>query len=260
MPLLLTSSVIAYDHGVALKDTDERIRLAINSIDQWLRIDPTLSIVLCDGSSFDFSELVANRFPTARIECLPFENDQQKVSLFGRGYGEGEIVRHALNHSKFIDDAGAFAKCTSKLWVENFSQCLQSWNGSFLCKGVFKNVFSPFRETEISYIDTRFYVTSTSFYREHFADAHLAIGETQGFGLEDSFLKVVLQNNLKKILFDVAPVICGVGGGIGKYYKNTLTRRLKEDLRLYLVQSNRRFQNLFSCGESSIERPMALDP
>lgn len=248
IPILLTSSVIAYDQGVTLKNTDERIRLAVQSIHEWLKVDPTLSIVLCDGSSFDFSEVVACQFPNAVIECLPFENDQAKVRQYGRGYGEGEIVRYALNHSSLIDEAGAFAKCSSKLWVENFAACSMGWNGNFLCKGVFKDVFSPIRETKLSYIDTRFYISSKSFYQDHFADAHLMIGEAPGFGLEDSFLKVVLKKDLNNIMFDVAPVICGVGGGIGTYYKNTLARRLKEDFRLHLVKGNRKFHKLFTCA------------
>lgn len=246
IPILLTSSVIAYDKGVALQDTDERIRLALQSVEEWLRIDPTLPMVLCDGSSFDFSEQVARRFPQARIECLPFENDQEKVRRYGRGYGEGEIVRHALNHSQLIAEAGCFAKCSSKLWVENFRQCAQGWNRRFLCKGVFLNVFSPFRKTELSYIDTRFYISSTDFYRQHFADAHLRIGKRKGYGLENSFLDILLEQQLRNVMFSVAPVICGVGGGIGTYYKNTSVRRLKEDVRLTLVRMHPAFRELFA--------------
>lgn len=246
IPILLTSSVVAHDKGVALKDTDERIRLALLSVEEWFRIAPDLALVLCDGSNFDFAPLVAQRFPQARIECLPFKNKQEMVKRYGRGYGEGEIVRHALGHSKFIAHAGCFAKCSSKLWVENFSECARTWNSRLLLKGVFLNAFSPFRKTEFSYIDTRFYIASTICYHRYFENAHLQIGRRKGYGLENSFHDILLEQKITKSLFNVAPVICGVGGGTGKPYKNTLTRRWKEALRLRLVRLHPAFRDLIA--------------
>lgn len=246
IPILLTSSVIAHDTGVELKSQEDRIRLALESIAQWLRIDPELHLVLCDGSDFDFSYDVCNKFPRARIECLHFENNQSMVKQYGRGYGEGEIVRFALNNSAFIVDAGCFAKCTSKLWVENFAECMKDWNGDLLFKGVFLNVFSISRRTVFSYIDTRFYVVSVRNYNKYFSEAHLHIDAKSGYGLEDCFYAICIQSHLKKFIFKVPPIICGVGGGTGKYYKNTTLRNLKERLRLKLVRMNNQFTALFA--------------
>lgn len=246
IPILLTSSVIVHDKAVSLKNKEERIRLAMQSVKEWLKIDPRLSIVLCDGSSFDFSELVSKQFPDARIECLPFENNQTMVERFGRGYGEGEIVRYALQHSKFIAQAGCFAKCSSKLWVENFLTCAKSWNGRALFKGVFLNIFSLFNSCEFSYIDTRFYIISTDFYRQFFENAHAKIGKKKGFGLENSFHSIITEQHIKRSLLRVSPVICGVGGGTGYYYNNSFARRLKESFRLYWVQRNPVFRDLFA--------------
>jgi hypothetical protein len=245
IPILLTSSVVVHDKTVSLKNKEERIRLAMQSVEEWLKIDPRLALVLCDGSSFDFSNLVRDYFPLARIECLPFENDQAMVSRFGRGYGEGEIVRHAVRHSKFISDAGCFAKCTSKLWVENFAECTKCWNDSALFKGVFLHCFSLFKSVEFSYIDTRFYIIKTSVYRQYFENAHTQIGKKKGYGLEDCFHHIFIEENIQHALLSVAPAICGVGGGIGTYYKNSVTRRLKEYLRLQVVRRNPAFRNLF---------------
>jgi len=249
VPLLLTSSVIAHDTGVALKDTAARIHLALESVSQWLKIDPKLEIVLCDGSSYDFSSIVVEKFPSAQIECLNFENNQNLVKKFGRGYGEGEIVRYALRHSQFIDRAGCFAKCTSKLWVDNYLECLKSWNGELLCKGVFLNVFSAFKNTVFAYIDTRFYIISCSVYKKYFENAHLHIQGEQGKSLEDCFHDIFIENNIQHSLFNVATVINGVGGGTGKYYKNSTHRKIKEKLRIKLVKLNSSFTNLFAENE-----------
>lgn len=241
IPVLLTSSVVAYDTDVALRDTQGRIRLTLESIQEWLRVDPALRLVICDGSQHDFSAAVAQRFPRAAIECLHFDNPQHLVRQHGRGYGEGEIVRYALNHSKFIAEAGCFAKCTSKLWVDNFLACAAGWQGGLRFKAVFLDVFSPIRPTRLAYIDTRFYIASCEAYRQYFQDAHFRIRKDEGYGLEECFRDIFLEQRFRGALFTVPPVICGVGGGTGVFYRNPWKRRLKERLRLWLVRSSREF-------------------
>lgn len=246
VPLLLTSSIIAHDVAVRLKDTEARLHHALESVEQWLRIDPQLPIVFCDGSSYDLTADVQKRFPTATIECLAFENDQARVKEFGRGYGEGEIVRYAIRNSKLIRHAGCFAKCTSKLWVENFHECMQHWNGNLLLSGVFLNAFSPGWATVFRNVDTRFYVVSLPVYERYFLDAHVTMDSRAGHGLEDSFHDIFLRENFKKSLLPTPPVICGVGGGTGVYYRNRLLRILKDRLRLHLVRRKRQFKDLFA--------------
>ena len=167
-PILLTSCVIVSDHSVSLKDENSRIRLTIESIEKWLAISSDLRLVICDGSNFDFSKIATEKFPQANIECLFFENDRKSVGLYGKGYGEGEIVKYALQNSVYLKESDFFAKCTAKLWVENFFECLKCWNGTFLCKGYFSNVFL-LKKTQFSYVDTRFYLVNKSFYLKKFS-------------------------------------------------------------------------------------------
>lgn len=251
IPVLLTSSVVAHDAGVALKDTQERIRLTLESIREWLKVDPTLRLVVCDGSNYDFSTIVEEQFPEAAIECLHFENQQDLVKVHGRGYGEGEIVRYALAHSRFIAEAGCFAKCTSKLWVANFARCAADWHGGLRFKAVFLNVFSPWRKTRLAYIDTRFYIASTQSYLRYFESAHHNIQSTQGHGLEECFRDIFLLHDFRNALFRVPPVICGVGGGTGVYYRNSPRRLLKEEIRLALVRMHPRLRRYFLQSDSS---------
>lgn len=244
-PLMLTSSIVAHDVAVRLQDTQARLDHALESVEQWLRIAPNLSIVLCDGSSYDLTAEVRQRFPGAAIECLAFENDQALVKYLGRGYGEGEIVKYAITHSKFIQEAGCFAKCTSKLWVENFGKCMRHWNGHLLLSGVFLHAFSPLRPTLLRQIDTRFYVASVENYRKYFVDAHLTMDSRVGHGLEDGFLDTLLRENLRHCLSPVPPIIGGVGGGTGAYYRNRNMRVLKDWLRLWVVRHRPEWAGLF---------------
>lgn len=243
-PILLTSCVTVSDHSVSLKDERARIRLTLESIENWLAISSDLRLVICDGSNYDFSGMVLERFPKANIECIFFQNNENMVSLYGKGYGEGEIVRYAIFNSAYLKESDFFAKCTAKLWVENFIECLKCWNGTFVGKGYFSDVFS-FRKTQFSYIDTRFYLVNKLFYLDNLDSAYLNVREDRGHSLEHCFRDVVSNNNYK-ILFNVPPVICGVGGGSGKYYKNNLKRRIKEVIRLWLVRRDKRFTDLFT--------------
>ena len=243
-PVLLTSCVIVADHTVTLKDRDTRIRLTVESIGKWLAMSPDLPLVICDGSNFDFSGIVREEFPQARIESLYFQNDTQMVGIHGKGYGEGEIVNYAIAHSAYLKESDYFAKCTAKLWVENFFDCLAGWNGTCLLKGYFADVFS-FKPTQFDYIDTRFYLVSKPFYTQYLASTYLDVGGENGLSLEHCFRNVILDNGFHKVLFNVPPVVCGVGGGIGTYYKNNLKRRIKESIRLRLVKRNKSFHSLF---------------
>ena len=248
IPVLLTSSVIAYDRQVALTDQAERLALALASVEAWQRLAPQTPLVLCDGSNHDFTPEVRRAHPGARIECLAFENDQDQVRRQGRGFGEGEIVRHALQHSELIRQHGCFAKCTSKLWVSNFAECARHWNGQLLLKGVFQHALGWRRRTEFEYIDTRFYIASVDAYQRYFLDAHQAIDVAAGHGLEQCFHTIVCQQQLTGVLFPCAPVIQGVGGGTGLAYRNTRVRLLKEALRLAAVRRNPAFARYFSAA------------
>ena len=243
-PVLLTSCVIVSDHSVSLKDKDARIGLTLQSIQQWLAISPDLRLAICDGSNYDFSGVVLERFPGANIECLFFQNNSQMVGIYGKGYGEGEIVNYAIANSAYLKESDYFAKCTAKLWVENFFNCLSNWNGTCLLKGYFADVFS-FKPTRFDYIDTRFYLVSKLFYTQYLASTYLDVGGKRGLSLEHCFRNVILDNGFHKVLFNVPPVICGVGGGTGTYYKNNVKRKLKEAIRLRLVKGNKSFHSLF---------------
>ncbi len=246
IPILLTSSVVAHDNGVRLQDQQERTRLALESVKAWRTFAPQNPLVLCDGSGFDFSPLVTPWLNQAPIECLSFQNNVNLIQLHGRGYGEGEIVRHALHHSIFIQQTGCFAKCTSKLWVENFFECMKYWNGKLLLKGVFDHVFSISKAARFAYIDTRFYAASSEAYTKYFLHAHENIHAHQGHGLEECFRDKFIHHELNRCLMYLPPVICGVGGGTGAYYKNTKTRRLKENLRYRLIKRLPNFTTWFA--------------
>jgi hypothetical protein len=243
-PVLLTSSVVVTDFSGKLNDPDLRIKHTIESISQWISFDSNVRLVICDGSNFDFTSRLQALFPSAQIECLAFQNDREQVKKHGKGYGEGEIIQYALTHSKFLQGADAFIKCTAKLWVLNIKDCINQWNGQFICSAHFSNVFS-LKQINLQFIDTRFYVSTKKFYLEYLSTAHVNLGDVPGRSIEDAFLDVIRQHDMKHILLRSPPIICGVGGGSGKYYKCGFLRILKDRIRSKIVQRNRAYTLLF---------------
>jgi hypothetical protein len=221
-----------------------RMMHTIESISEWLKIDPHIQIVICDGSGFDFSETVKVNFPSANIECIFFNNDAEQIKRHGKGYGEGEIIRYAIEHSRLMNESEVFIKCTAKLWVANFNQCLLQWNQQFICGAYFANVFS-YKKTALQFIDTRFYITRKDVYLQHFSAVHVQLGNA-GQSIEDAFLDVIQNKKIKHILFRTPPVICGVGGGSGKYYKSGVIRVLKDRMRNWIARSTSQYKDLFS--------------
>lgn len=243
-PILLTSSAIAMDSSVALKSQEMRIFHTLESIRKWSDISPNGQFVICDGSGFDFSPLLKTHFPALNIESIHFMNDAGLVKKHGKGYGEGEIIRYALANSVFLQESDWFAKCTAKLWVKNFTSCINQWTGPFACKGYFANVFS-LNSTLLEYIDTRFYLSNKSFYLNNFSEAHLNLGVDDGSSIEKEFLRLTCDLHLKHYMFNIPPIISGVGGGSGKYYNTSIARQAKEIVRTKLVRCNPNFRDLF---------------
>lgn len=243
-PILITSSVVPHDQTVNLKDPGSRVFHTIEGLDQWLKILPNGSFVLCDGSGYDFKNIVSARFPKANIECLSFLNNGEFVKFHGKGYGEGEIIKYALRHSKLLNDAGSFIKCTAKLWVDNFRDCIKNTQSNFLCQAYFSDVFS-LKKTTLKYIDTRFYFFKKDYYCKYFLDAHQGLSISSGYGIEESFRDIVVKNGLTRFLIKNPVKILGVGGGSGSYYRNSTHRYLKDKLRLQLIQLNSNYKELF---------------
>jgi hypothetical protein len=244
IPVLLTSCVYVSDQSVFLSSPQDRINHTLKSIEHWLEQSHLIRIVICDNSGYDFSSDVKKLFPNKEIECLSFLGDKSAVSIYGKGFGEGEIIEFAIASSKIISTAKFFAKCTAKLWVNNPEYFLKTWTGDCALKPIFKNVFS-LKSCNFHYVDTRFYLVSVDFYSRHFKNLHKKLKKGCPIGIEQLFLQAVFESKLKNIFWNRCPEICGVSGASGKVYRNSIRKKIKERLRYFLMKKNTKFKNLF---------------
>jgi hypothetical protein len=228
--LLLTSSIFISAPFVKLADPKKRVEFTLESIKQWMKIVGDLNIVICDGSGYDFTKEVAKIFPQSKIECINFKNDAKLVSAYGKGYGEGEIIQHALANSEYLNRSDYFVKCTSKIWVKNAPVIFKHWNNIFQCQF---GLASPktFRNAIPQFLDTRFYIANKSYYMDYFSNAYKNVRDQDGYYLEHCFRDVVLNNKIQasRILFPTPPLLVGVSGTSGETYRaaNPIKARFK---------------------------------
>ncbi len=221
-----------------IRDPNNRIALTVRSIEKWLNISNNLKIVICDGANYDFSSIIAKNFPSSDIECLHFNNDSESVALYGKGYGEGEIIQYALENSVFLQKTEYFTKCTAKLWVDNFFDCLHFWNGTFLCDCDF-SYGKNHKLITFKSVDTSFYIVDKKYYIKNFLSAHLHVREKQTYWLEHSFKDIVIANNLAKFMLPVAPIVCGVSGTSGSENNYAFTDKVHNWTKRLLVKMDR---------------------
>lgn len=241
--LLITSSVYVSAPIVKVCDPKVRIDLTLKALRNWILIKNNLKIVLCDGSGYDFSDDVLKMFPNTEIECLFFTNNKKKVGLYGKGYGEGEIIEFALLHSKLLQSSTSFAKCTSKLWVPNYIEVLGLWNNVCQFNLVLNNLFTIFNIKFIA-VDTRFFIVNKKVYRNYFRHTYKSVRDMQGFFLEHAFRYALLKksSNISTFMFPSRVIILGVSGSSGLSYpfiKSNLYNRSKYFIKALLVRLNR---------------------
>lgn len=241
-PLLITSCIQPSAPLTALSDPSERLKYTIKAIKIWLNQYHDIQLVICDGSGFNFAPILQGEFPKNNVECLFFENNKVAVSKYGKGYGEGEIVNYALEHSQILKSSNYFAKITSKLWVKNIDEYLQSWDGRFLASLQFQ-LSEDRNSVTLETVDTRFYVAEKSFYLEYLADAHLNVRDLEAYYLEHSFKDHLLKGGVARFGAASPIIIEGTSGSSGKEYCHLFGSRasLKEAVELLCAKKTTNF-------------------
>ncbi|WP_127904523.1 hypothetical protein [Aeromonas caviae] len=225
IPLLISSCVVSNAPLTVLSDKKQRLQSTVNALLALSVSCRNVPIVICDGSGYDFScekELLQEKFD--RIEFLSFHNDSDSVRLYGKGYGEGQIVNYALEHSSILKEYDFFAKCTSKLWPSNYLQCIKNFSG----KSAF--LTAPFLSPDK--VDTRFYIINKQFYIDNFYNVHTKVDDLNGRHLEHVFFEVIDNMPYKDVIGRIIPEIYGHSGSVGVHFKPSKTKNIIKKLKV----------------------------
>lgn len=231
IPILITSAINVSAPKTALTNKDERLDLTLRSIEKWLSLEFVNQLIICDGSGFDLSGYInplMSKHSKTDCEVIFFTNDIAKVREKGKGYGEGEIINYALQHSRILYAAKAFGKCTGKLWVENYLDCVKAFNG--LAAFDFKGGVNP------SQIDTRFYLVSKDFYKSNLATAYQSVDDKNGFYLEHAFRDGLRVKRVSDYAMFPTPRVCGISGSMGLMYRESWLKNVMRDVRSLIIK------------------------
>lgn len=232
LPVLITSAINVSANKTILSDADQRLSKTIAAIKHWRQTPQVNSVIVCDGSGFDLSEHISTSDETgqqAPCELLSFNNDQAKVRALGKGYGEGEIVKYALANSKALRGSHAFAKCTAKLWLSNFQACVSHFRS--------KAVFDYGGHFHPVYLDTRFYLTETEFFRAHLMNAYKQVDEDRGYNLEHAYRDALSHFKLSEIAMYPTPRVFGTSGSMNREYLPNPFKSVLRDTRSLIVKT-----------------------
>ncbi len=238
-PVLITSAVYVDDQSVKLRCPQKRIGLTLAAVEKWIELyGKSISLIICDGTNYDFTQEIKNKNYHQQVECLYFRNSSDKVVMHSKGYGEMEIIKFALENSKILNKSQVFSKCTARHWVINYDKILIN-SAITQFRPYFKISYFPFSTSIIS-IDTRFYTVNRDFYCEHLMPItqEMELSASGALhGLEEFFLAKML--NLKNqcpIFYRCIPIIAGVSGASGETYNTKLYRRFKDKFKYSILK------------------------
>ena len=207
----------------------------IIAIEKWIVQFPDLKIVICDGSNFDFTYLVSifNR-PIEFIECLKFQNNSKLIMEYGIGFGEGEIIKYAIENSKILANAESFVKCTAKLWLINPDYIFNKKNKKLYANFGFSSItnlllFKP------NYMDTRIYFVNKNYYINNFLHAYQGVQKKYNINMEEIMAIHCKKCDFREIeIINNYPLFQGLSGSSAHNYSETKNIIIKERLKHFI--------------------------
>lgn len=222
--LIISSCIYPFSSFVELKDPKERESLHILALKRWINESNFESIIICDNSSYVYSEefVALAHSKNKQLEVLSFKADHKKGLKYGKGYGEGELMKYIMETSQTIKKYDSFFKVTGKLFVENsrsIKNIVKISDTDFIFAIPIINILS---KRKISLIHTTFYYARVESFRLHLLDDFLKVRDNEGIYLEhvyfDSLKKLKTNNKASIRPMIPMPLVTGVSGSTGDFY------------------------------------------
>lgn len=203
-----------------LQQYSDSLEYAIN---HYLEID---YIVFCENTNYqyDYSQLQEKAKQKGKIlEILTFKGDYEKIQKKGKGFGEGEIIKYALENSSILAQSDCFYKLTGRLIIPNMDAIIRSTKS----KEAF--IFPPLTKRKFEhYVITLFYKVSTSFYKENLLNAYSDVNDFQDRYLEHVFYEKLSKIPLKS--FKTHPKWIGFSASAGVLYTSSRKENLVNNI------------------------------
>lgn len=207
--LLLTGCIdpsLIHNRWHTLNDAKLRLQQYIEAISFYIN-NTNLNIVIVENSGYDMASESGfdNIRNSGRIELLSYLASEQ-VRFNGKGYGEGDILRYALENSRTLEDADYVVKATGRIKIRNIDNLIR------LTKRLSKK-------------STRYFI-GEKLYKAKWIQSYLFIAHKDFFGkMFFNQMKLVSERNEDMKMFEeglYCAVVEWVTKSQGKFY-NVLT-------------------------------------
>ncbi len=196
----------------ALSSPEERQRQYVEAIRFYLA-RTHYPVVFAENSGTDISHLFSSEIKSGRLEFLTFHGNHAKDR--GKGYGECEILEHALQHSHIIQHSPRqrIAKITGRLKVRNIN-AVSRWHTLLTTR--MTTLFSI--NSDMSFPDSRLMIAPKEFYQA-FLTAKDSIDDSRGYYFEHALIDTLIrERRFSWSPFFIMPQIQGMSGSTGQQY------------------------------------------
>ena len=271
IPLLITASLDASNTPyVALSSTRERTEAHLQGLLAWLKEPSVGKIVFAKNCISkirpEFLEEAARRHGK-ELEFIQVASSK-RTAVQGKGYGEGDLIRQALETSEILRGADDFIKTTGKLFCPGLGDLFSGeGEGEFLVsRGFSSTSVNPIRKTlsplytsdrgsralgfmkrrmripwglvaavSGDLVDTRLYRVRRDFYRIALSRSYRRVQDALGYTLERAFHDDLRQHSSSVSMLEVSPAIIGTSGSLG-----TTAGQFTEEIRSEARELTRR--------------------
>jgi len=216
-PVLVTTAIAppAGMPHLAMTDPARRI-LATRSALYFLAMQGVSKIVVADATSqtpVPAEEVRLFADMGVRLEQTAYAQDVDEVVRRGKGYGEGALIRHALDQSRILAEHDCFFKLSSKVVCRNLAQI-----GAMAAASGARSLFWRWADPGALFrpaVDGRFYLTSKAFAAQVLIPSYLASDD--GVKAAEGYMYDNVTRNLRAAT-SVRPRLSGFCGGNDAMY------------------------------------------
>lgn len=227
-PLLITWTIRPKNVPfLNMVDPDKRLYENMLGLAAWILDRSFENIIVTESSNFEINveklKSIGKQF-NKNIDYHTFANSEN-VSKYGKGYGEGEIVKHTFESNELFRKCKRFTKMNGKQYVPFYE--------FFLLRG--QETFEYFNLHYIANklaVDTRFYCIDKQYYLDRLLDAYTECNDHKDNYLEHVFFEKT-QERMNYYL-PREPNVLGRQGSIEKNYGDYPTE--VHELCKYLIQ------------------------
>lgn len=218
-PVLLITAAISPQEVKYLKLRNPNIRLEqyIDSLKFYITSTEVKKIVFCDNSNYNFDKrelLLLAKKHGKKVEIIQFEGNQKSIRFYGKGFGEGEIIKFALGNSRLLKSADYFIKVTGRLKITNINNILKGLNAN--------RVYFNKSIIEYKCIDTVLYCIPKKIYVKYFLNAYQKVYDRKGIYIEHVFRDIITDNNIFIYNIPYYPNIKGDRGTVARPYQENM--------------------------------------